>query len=182
MRLAVRNSTDVDAQLALIKESAERAARNLKKLFALSPMELFWQAKFNRIGLDPIELHSTNLVEQIHQLWTHVAALEASRILLTKHPSSGAMKLAPGAHKWQPLDIMSEDGQVGAEVFATVHPANNKKLERDIEKLSREVGKLYIFFMSPKYPNTAKLEDKPKHKGVEVWSLEKPTWLAAPPR
>ncbi len=85
-------------------------------------MELFWQAKFERIGFHPVEHRSINLVEQINQTWTYLAALEAARVLLNEHPSAGAMHLAPGAHASQELDIMSEvRGEVGAEVFAAVH-------------------------------------------------------------
>ncbi len=144
-------------------------------------MEVLWRAKFDPVGYHPVEPRRINLIEQLNQIWTYVAALEASRILLRNHPTSGAMVLAPGAHASQLLDIMSEDGKVGAEVFATVDPRNNKKLKHDSAKLIDKICadlKLYIFFMSPRYRTTRKLAGKHQCDGVEVWSLEKPAWLA----
>ena len=178
MPLAVKNSSEIDAQIEIVKESARQAVEKLQELCGLAPMEFFWRVKFDPVGFHPLELRRINIIEQINQIWTYLAALEASRILLKNHPASGAMLLAPGAHFSQPLDIMSEDGKVGAEVFATVDPANNRKLKLDRAKLigkTRDDLKLYIFFMSPRNPATDRLADK--GDGVEVWSLEKPPWL-----
>jgi hypothetical protein len=181
MALIVKNCSEIDAQVEIVKESARQAVAKLQELCGLAPMEFFWHVKFDAVGFHPIEPRRINVIEQINQMWTYLAALEASRILLRNHPTSGAMLLAPGAHASQPLDIMSEDEKVGAEVFATVDPANNKKLKLDRAKLIGKVRddlKLYIFFMSPRrHPTTTKLADKHQRDGVEVWSLEKPSWL-----
>ena len=89
------------------------------------------------------------------------------------HPEAGGFKLAPGAHASLELDIMSvEPGLVGAETFAAVHPANNRKLKGDLAKLSlRQERHRYVFFMSPLFPRT---ERHPRFElpGIEVWSLE----------
>jgi hypothetical protein len=180
MPLTVKNCSEIDAQIDILKESARLAVANLRELCGLAPMDFFWRVKFDQVGFHPIEPRRINLIEQINQMWTYLAALEASRILLRNHPTSGAMSLALGAHFAQPLDIMSEDGKVGAEVFATVDPSNNKKLKLDTAKLfakTRDDLRLYIFLMSPCHPATGKLAGKHQRDGVEVWSLEKPAWL-----
>jgi hypothetical protein len=92
--------------------------------------------------------------------------------LLTLHPDVGGFRLAPGAHASIPLDIMSEaDGQVGAETFAAVAPRNNGKLAADINKMaSRPEAYRYVFFMSPRYPNSERLSQF-ERDGVQVWSV-----------
>jgi hypothetical protein len=70
-------------------------------------------------------------------------------------------------------DIMSEvDGLVGAETFAAVDPANNRKLFHDREKLKdRAETYRYVFFASPLYPGTQRLPRMERH-GVQVWSVD----------
>ena len=66
----------------------------------------------------------------------------------------------------------NEPGLVGAETFAAVHPANNRKLKGDLVKLAGRAEMFrYVFFMSPLFPRT---ERHPRFEvpGVEVWSLE----------
>jgi hypothetical protein len=71
----------------------------------------------------------------------------------------GGFRLAPGAHASIALDIMSEmEGQVGAETFAAVSPCNNDKLATDLKKMAgRTELHRYVFFMSPEFPNAARL-------------------------
>ena len=179
--MIVTDSSEIDAQIDVVNASAQKAVGELRELCRLAPMEMLWRVKFKEIGFHPIEDRRINLIEQLNQTWTYVAALEAARILLVKHPTSGAMSLAPGAHFSQPLDIMSGDGKVGAEVFAVVDPKSNEKLKRDRAKLAsktRDDLKLYIFFMSPRrFPMTGKLPEKHQIPGMEAWSLAKPIWM-----
>lgn len=47
-------------------------------------------------------------------------------------------------------DVESEDGSVVGEVFATVNPTNNKKLQKDIARVSKSPAEHgYVFFCSP---------------------------------
>ena len=99
----------------------------------------------------------------------------ATRKLLTLHPNAGGFKLAPGANASQPLDIMSvEKDLVGAETFAAVDHRNNKKLVRDIDKLSSNNAKYrYVFFSSPEYPTgERRFELEKRGKDVQVWSVD----------
>jgi hypothetical protein len=137
--------------------------------------------KFEQIGFHPVEDRSLNLVEQINQTWTFVVALLATRKLLEIHPNVGGFKVAPGAHMSLELDIMSEAlGLVGAETFAAVDPANNRKLFKDIEKLKgRTEAHRYVFFASPRFPGTHRRPKLERH-GIEVWSVDLAGRLTAP--
>jgi hypothetical protein len=92
MILTVSNGAEIDTQVGVIREAARPAAAQLREICSLPPMELFWRTKFERIGFHPVEPRRINLVEQINQTWSYLAALEAARVLLTKHPTAGAMR------------------------------------------------------------------------------------------
>ncbi len=110
--------------------------------------------KFEPVGFHPIEGYTLNLVEQINQTWTFAVAIAAAKQLLRAHPEAGGFHLAPGAHASRALDIMSDaELLVGAETCAVVNPSNNKKLDKDLDRLaSRSETHRYVFFMSPKFP------------------------------
>jgi hypothetical protein len=129
--------------------------------------------KFDPAGFHPIEGHALNLIEQINQTWTYVVALAAARQLLDLHPEAGGYRLAPGAHASLPLDIMSQNkGLVGAETFAAVRPGNNGKLAADLKKMAtRPELHRYVFFMSPHFPGTRRLEQFERDR-VQVWSVD----------
>ena len=128
--------------------------------------------KFEQVGFHPTEDRPLNFVEQLNQTWTYAVALTATRQLLRLHPDVGGFRVAPGAHMSLPLDVMSvQDGQVGAETFAAVHPSNNDKLKGDLDKLAgRTERHRYVFFCSPAFPQTERLS-KLERNGVEVWSV-----------
>ena len=87
----------------------------------------------------------------------------------------GCWRLSLGTRRAasKPLDVMSEiDGMVGAETFAAVDPANNRKLAGDLVKMAaRTQQHRYIFSMSPKFPGAQRLPQS-ERAGVEVWSVD----------
>jgi hypothetical protein len=171
-RIIVRSAQEVGKQLALIEESAARAAAWVSTLNG-RPLDLLRRMKFDLVGVHPVTHSQLNLIEQVNQTWTYVAALLAARKLFELHPDAGAFHLAPGAHASQALDVMSEvEGLVGAETFAAVRPQNNRKLSNDLDKLARSLEQhRYVFFMSPAFPGTQRLQ-RFERDGVHVWSVD----------
>jgi hypothetical protein len=170
--LEIRDEADIERHLQRVRAAAE-SMREWIAGQTRDGLALLRRMKFDQVGYHPIDHRPLNLVEQVNQTWTFVVALEATRVLLRSHPEADGFTLAPGAHAAQPLDIMSRTaGQVGAETFAAVAPTNNRKLAIDLGKLAQrsEVHR-YVFFMSPKFPHTRRLESMERH-GVQVWSLE----------
>ena len=72
-----------------------------------------------------------------------------------------------------PLDIMSEKpGLIGAETFAAVDPANNRKLSKDLAKLDGRMETYrYVFFMSPLFPGNERIS-RFERDGIQVWSVD----------
>lgn len=162
---------DADRLLDQIKASAKRVHDWIA--VQSDPLDMLKRMKFETSGFHPIEDRALNVIEQINQTWTYAVAAVASRKLLDLHPEAGGFYLAPGAHASLALDIMSKvPGLVGAETFAAVDPRNNGKLNFDLQKLStRGESFRYVFFMSPRYPHTAR-QPTLERGGVQVWSLD----------
>ena len=175
MPLIVRSTQEIEQYLATIQQSSAQAVAALIAL-ANNPNHLFWQMKFLQIGRHPIEDRGLNLVEQINQTWTFVAAFEATRLLLQKHPAQTYL-LSPGAHAALRFDIMNTNEDICAETFAAVTPDNNNKLEKDIAKLEKhpDIAHRYVFFISPAHPNTERLEIR-ERAGIQIWSIACPQW------
>jgi len=168
--LTIKSEADVDRYLERLKAAAARAVAWLCEQQG-DPLDLLRRMKFAEIAFHPIEDRPLNLIEQLNQTWAYATALAAARQLLKLHPDASGFKVAPGAHMAIPLDIMSFDGTVGAETFAAVHPRNNGKLARDVEKMARRSEQhRYVFFSSPQFPAPQQLPDF-ERDGVKVWSV-----------
>ena len=137
------------------------------------PLDMLGRMKFDQVGFHPVDHRPLNMIEQINQTFSFAVAATAAKKLLGMHPEAGGFWLAPGAHMSRELDIMSEvPGMVGAETFAAVDPNNNRKLSKDLEKLStRPEVYRYVFFCSPLYPGTVQRPGL-ERRGVEVWLLD----------
>lgn len=169
--MLIESADDIDKLIAIVKNTTESTVRWLLQQQE-DPLTLLGKLKFETVGSHPIEGHALNFVEQINQTWTYLAALEASRLLLTLHPDAGGFVLAPGANAAQSLDIMSVTaGLVGAETFAAVHPRSNQKLKGDLKKLAgcKETHR-YVFFISPAFPEL-KRQVQMERDGIQVWSV-----------
>lgn len=170
--LEIFTQSDVEKALRSIEESAVRAQNALAALPS-QPMQRLAAMKFNPIGYHPLEDRPLNVIEQVNQTFTYLVAVKAAEFLLKWHPETQGLRLAPGAHAPRgTLDIESlEPDLIGAETFAAVHPDNNRKLKKDLEKLaSRTETHRYIFFISPEFPETKRLPEK-ETDGVTVYSL-----------
>lgn len=170
--LLVRSINDVDACLSGVVRSAAKVQQWIAA-FSGEPLSMLRHIKFDQVGVHPTTGEPLNVIEQVNQTWTLLAALAAARHLLQLHPEAGGFRLAPGAHAALPLDIMSErEGLVGAETCAVVDPRNNGKLAKDIAKLATRAERhRYAFFMCPQFPGTVRRTELEKD-GVQVWSVD----------
>ena len=170
--IVVRSAAEADELAAQVRASAGRLQAWIAS-FGGDGIGLLRALKFEEVGFHPLEDRALNAIEQVNQIWTYLVALAAVRQLLPLHPEAGGFRIAPGAHAAQPLDIMSvTEGLVGAETFAAVHPANNRKLAKDLAKLAgRTEAHRYVFFASPRFPGTLRRLQF-ERGGVQVWSVD----------
>lgn len=143
---SIRSAEDLKEIEESIRSAAANATRSLQELLTqASPMDAMAAMKFHAIGFDPLSGNPQNLVEQLNQMFTYLGSCAAVRYLLDKHPGSAPftmnLGIAPGP------DIISEDGQVVAEVFTATHPGSNDKLRRDVRNVhSRGAQHAYVFY------------------------------------
>ena len=172
MHIDIFGEVDVERHLDLVRLAA-RKTRDWITGHRGDPLDLLRDLKFEQVGFHPVEGRPLNVIEQINQTWTYTVALLAVRKLFELHPEVNHYRVAPGAHMSLDLDIMSaEPGLIGAETFAAVDPANNRKLANDLAKMAdRPERYRYIFFASPKFRGTNR-HHKLERGGTQVWSID----------
>ena len=134
-KLTIHNQEDIEKYRDIIIGSVSDIQISLCEMAEnAEAMELFYSMKFEEIGCDPFDAtRKLNLIEQINQTFTYLASLKAAEYLLNHHPNLESLTLNIGTRSGHDIET-SEIGGVAAEVFAAVHPNNNRKLEKDIER------------------------------------------------
>jgi hypothetical protein len=97
----VRTQEDIDRYLELVRKAAADA-RAWMAAQTGDPLDMLRRMKFDAVGYHPIDGRALNMVEQINQTLTYLAALAAAKQLLTLHPEAGGYRLAPEAHAANP--------------------------------------------------------------------------------
>lgn len=135
-----------------LETSAEVSMLSIANLAADNDaMSFLYECKFHENGFDPLD-HSKplNFVEQLNQTFTYLASFKGAEFIFSKHVDVKSLTLNLGTSKG--TDIETDDGGgVVAEVFASVKPSSNSKLQDDIQRICfKEAKHKYVFFISPK--------------------------------
>ena len=94
---------------------------------------IFESFKYDKIAIDPLTGESENLIEMVNQYQTYVVTLKALEFLFEKYSNKSFIARFGNIAGY---DIESTDGEIVAECFAQVSFKNNKKLDKDLEKLN----------------------------------------------
>jgi len=168
--VALHTIAEADALIARLRDSADLTISRLRALVEGEPdsLRVLSQLKFEAVGCDPLSpTRRLNVIEQLNQLFTYKASFQAARWLLEGHPGHAPLILNLGTKAG--TDIESQDGQIVAEVFATVNPRNNRKLEKDIERLRRrDAPSKYVFYLAP---NAGGKRDEYETDGIVIRRL-----------
>jgi hypothetical protein len=131
-----------------ILEAADKAARAIRDLAHEPSMSLLAHMKFQELGFHPIDDRRLNLVEQINQTFTYLVSLAAAEYVLAHHSDATPIQLNLGTTAG--YDLVSPSAGVAAEVFAAVNRTNNRKLAKDLVKVSgADAPNKYVFFHCP---------------------------------
>lgn len=113
-----------------------------------TPINALVRMKFHELGFHPMEDRRLNLVEQINQTFTYLVSFAAAEQILRSHPDSAPICLNLGTSSGSDLESASKS--VAAEIFASVSRTNNRKLVKDVAKVSDSgVAHKYVFFYCP---------------------------------
>ena len=94
---------------------------------------VFESFKYDKIAIDPLTGNLENLIEMVNQYQTYLVTLKALEFLFEKHSNKSFIARFGNIAGY---DIESTDGEIVAECFASVSYKNNKKLDKDLEKLN----------------------------------------------
>ena len=145
----IHSTRELDDLENQVIAAAKRTVEALRKLLSESePLHAFAQMKFELAGFHPTDDRSLNLIEQINQTFTYLASAQATRWLFQHHPDAAPFRLNLGTAGG--TDIESIDGSIAAETFASVDPRNNRKLDKDIDKVACTAAiHKYVFYICP---------------------------------
>ena len=152
-QIIIRGKADIDRYMEKILASAEETQINVCELSGnKEAMDLLYRMKFEAIGCDPLNSQRRlNLIEQLNQTFTYMASLKAARYLFANYNDLKSLTLNLGTRSGWDIET-NDDGGVIAEVFAAVSRKNNRKLEKDIKKVSEATARRkFVFFMCPRF-------------------------------
>jgi hypothetical protein len=171
-RPIIHSIDQAETMHARLLEGAAATAKFLRE-FSGEPMALLKALRFELVGHDPLTGEPLNVVEQLNQTFTILVTLRAIERLIELHPDAGGFKLALGTSSGRDIESVVPDF-VAAEVFSATKPTSNRKLKKDIARLSTDPARYrYVFFASPGFlpGRQDKLELKTA-PGVHVYVVE----------
>ncbi len=162
---------DINQLVDLVTRSADCALVQIASTCSgAKGLQALWSMKFSPIGCDPLNADTPlNLIEQLNQTFTYLASAKALRLLLQLHPELAPFTVNLGTSVGSDIESNLNEG-LAAEVFAAVNTSNNRKLAKDLAKVSKTGARLkYVFFMCPGYEQGR--QHKLEKEGVQVWAV-----------
>ena len=167
----IESIDEVHDLLQSVQSAASNSIRAISEIIPSGDMTALWKMKFEQLGFDPIDgVSRLNLIEQLNQSFTYLATIKSLEILFEHHPDLAPFTMNLGTASGSDIESLKPPG-VAAEVFAAVTPTNNRKLRKDIEKVSTsEALYKYVFFISPGFAKSRQ-KSLETNLDVQVWSL-----------
>ena len=154
--------------LANLKKSFESIKCFLDDNDCTTAFECF---KYEKTVVDPLTGNPENLIEMLNQYQTYLVTLKALDFLFEKHSSKSFIARFGNIAGY---DIESTDGEIVAECFAQVSFKNNKKLDKDLEKLNSVTGDAirYEFFYDKVFNDDNYKAYKNKYPEINIIKFE----------
>jgi hypothetical protein len=118
-QLRLRREDNTDVHVAALRLSAlETKNKIAAALSEPDPLQFLSELKFAQVGHDPLDSsRRLNLIEQLNQTFTYLAAFKSADFLFSRHPTATYLSLNLGNRKGWDIETEEEEGVV-AEVFA----------------------------------------------------------------
>lgn len=144
--IRIQNKND----LVKIREKIEKNICIVRKqlqnfLESMDTLQLFHEIKFHKTVSDPLTEEPENFLEVVNQYYTYLVSLNAVEMLMEIHKGHAFILNLGNVNGY---DIVSEDASIIAECFAATSYRSNRKLSKDLERLSRnkDAAHKYVFF------------------------------------
>lgn len=166
------NKIELEEYRKTIHSNLNKSLQNLKMFFESGDsFDVFDACKYDKIVFDPLTGQNENLIEMLNQHQTYLVTLKAVEYLLNKYPSKSFVARFGNVAGH---DVESTDGEVVAECFAAVSFKNNKKLDKDLEKLDlvKFDVSCYEFFYDKVFEQKDYALYKTKFPGIQIIKFE----------
>ena len=153
---------------ANLQKSFESIKCHLDDTDCASVFECF---KYEKTAVDPLTGNPENLIEMLNQYQTYLVTLKALDFLFEKYSSKSFIARFGNIAGY---DIESTDSEIVAECFAQVSYKNNKKLDKDLEKLNSVTGDAirYEFFYDKVFNEDNYKAYKNKYPEINIIKFE----------
>lgn len=147
-QLVIKTIEELNQYKEQIKTNADLSIMKLKKLLETNDsFNILHQLKFEKSGYEPLFGYELNLIEQLNQMFTYIVSLKGVELLLKEHPGE---EFVVNFGTQNGYDIMTLDGKIICECFASTNPLSNRKIIKDLERLqdNKNAEYKYEFFYS----------------------------------
>ena len=133
-QILISNKLELTKYTQTIYDNLQKSLESIKCVLGKGDCTCVFESfKYDKMAIDPLTGNPENLIEMINQYQTYLVTLRALDFLFEKYPNKSFVARFGNIAGY---DIESTDGEIVAECFAQVNYKNNKKLDKDLEKLS----------------------------------------------
>lgn len=134
-------------------------------------LSFFKKIKFEKTVTDPFTGKAENLAEMIDQCQTYLVTIMGTEYLLDKFPNTEFIVHFGNVSGY---DIISKDGSIIAECFASTNYKNNNKFYNDLKGLSENKIAVHKYEFFTDYKATPKVisNAKEKYPNIEIIKFE----------
>ena len=170
--ILVSNKLELERYKQIIHANLQKSFESMKcHLDDKDCASVFECFKYDKTAVDPLTGNPENLIEMLNQYQTYLVTLKALEYLFEKHSSKSFVARFGNIAGY---DIESTDGEIIAECFAQVSYKNNKKLDKDLEKLSSITCETirYEFFYDRAFNTDNYIAYKTKYPEINIIKFE----------
>ena len=170
--ILVSNKLELERYKQIIHANLQKSFESIKcHLDDKDCASVFECFKYDKTAVDPLTGNPENLIEMLNQYQTYLVTLKALEYLFEKYSSKSFIARFGNIAGY---DIESTDGEIVAECFAQVSFKNNKKLDKDLEKLNSVTGDAirYEFFYDKVFNDDNYKAYKNKYLEINIIKFE----------
>ena len=133
-QILISNKLELTRYTQTIYDNLQKSLKSIKCVLDNNDSTCVFESfKYDKIAIDPLTGDPENLIEMVNQYQTYLVTLKALEFLFEKYSNKSFVARFGNIAGY---DIESIDGEIVAECFAQVSYKNNKKLDKDLEKLN----------------------------------------------
>lgn len=162
----VKDKNELNNLRTEIMKSMDQRVSMIKGLMSsMDSLSFFKKIKFEKTVTDPLTGELENFAEMIDQCQTYLVTIMGAEYLLDKFPNT---EFTIHLGNVSGYDILSKDGSIVAECFASTNYKNNNKLYNDLKGLSENKTAKYKYEFFTDFKATPKVISNAKEKYPDI--------------